>query len=183
MHRRLLLNLLAAYAPATPDEAAKQQEITHFVQTHTDCFRRELAVGHITGSAWVTSSDSAQTLLTHHRKLDKWLQLGGHCDGDRDNDVLAVALREAEEESGIRGIVPKIPDIFDLDIHLIPERGTESAHLHYDIRFWLVADSAAPLRITQESKALRWVALDEVQHLTQEESIQHMVAKTRSSNR
>jgi 8-oxo-dGTP pyrophosphatase MutT (NUDIX family) len=188
MHRRLLLDLLEAYASSIPHQTAMREEITHFVQAHTGCFRRELAVGHITGSAWVVNTAQTHTLLTNHRKLDKWLQLGGHCDGDDDNDVLRVALREAEEESGIQGIIAHSEQIFDLDIHTIPERriisstggllSVETAHLHYDVRFWLTANDAEPLQISHESKALRWVGLNEVQTLTTEESMLRMVAKT-----
>ena len=73
-----------------------------FVRAHPDCLARTCAPGHLTGSAWIVSPDRRRTLLTHHRKLGKWLQLGGHADGDA--DLLAVALREAREESGLRGL-------------------------------------------------------------------------------
>lgn len=185
MHRQPLLYLLAAYHPSSEYEKNIRDTMTHFIHEHHNCFSRELLIGHITGSAWVVNRTLDKTLLTHHRKLDKWLQLGGHCDGD--NDVLRVALREAVEESGVYDIVPFSHDIFDLDIHQIPERRTESAvelaHLHYDVRFMLVADEAAPLSITSESKDLQWVALNDVSKLTQEESMLRMVEKTRSANR
>lgn len=181
MFRQPLLALLRAYAPVSLDEQRKRDEIIAFVEAHTECFRRELLVGHITGSAWVVNEKHNKVLLTHHRKLDKWLQLGGHCDGD--NDVLRVALREAIEESGVFDIMPLSADIFDLDIHLIPERRTattfEPEHFHYDARFLLQADDAVPLRITSESKDLRWVRLEDVHNLTDEESMLRMVEKTK----
>ena len=180
MHRQHLLTLLKDYSPRSDYERETRDAITAFVKEHIDCFMRELLVGHITGSAWVVNKAMTKTLLTHHNKLDKWLQLGGHCDGD--SDVLRVALREAVEESGVYDIVPHSPDIFDLDIHKIPERRTETvvepAHLHYDIRFLLIADESEPLAITAESKDLQWVELDNVQQLTNEESMRRMVAKT-----
>ncbi len=185
MHRQPLLYLLAAFHPASEYESRIRDTMTRFIHEYHNCFMRELLIGHITGSAWVVNKTLDKTLLTHHRKLDKWLQLGGHCDGD--NDVLRVALREAVEESGVYDIVPFSHDIFDLDIHEIPERrtasGIEPAHLHYDVRFMLIADDAAPLAITAESKDLQWVSLDDVARLTQEESMLRMVAKTRHSNR
>ena len=185
MHRQSLLNLLAAYTPASEYESHVCSVIAHFVREYHDCFKRELLVGHITGSAWVVNGTMDKTLLTHHRKLNKWLQLGGHCDGD--HDVQRVALREAVEESGIYDIVPHSCDIFDLDIHEIPERRTESSvepkHFHYDVRFLFIADEMSPLTITAESKDLRWVALGEVQTLTQEESMLRMVEKTRKASR
>jgi 8-oxo-dGTP pyrophosphatase MutT (NUDIX family) len=181
MHRQSLLNLLQSYTPTSDYERQTCDAIRAFVREHHDCFLRESLVGHITGSAWVVNKTMTKTLLTHHRKLDKWLQLGGHCDGD--SDVLRVALREAVEESGVYDIIPHSPEIFDLDIHEIPERRTgtvvEPAHLHYDIRFLLIADDTAPLGITAESKDLQWVELRNVQLLTQEESMLRMVEKTR----
>ena len=182
MHRQSLLTLLRDYEPATLEEARARDEIMEFVREHHDCFLRELLVGHITGSAWVVDKTLSRVLLTHHRKLDKWLQLGGHCDGE--NDVLQVAIREAVEESGIFDIVPFSSDIFDVDIHAIPERATaaavEPAHVHYDVRFILVADDETPPKVSDESHDLRWLSLDEVPRLTQEESILRMVAKTRA---
>lgn len=180
MPRQMLLTLLQEYTPASDYEHQTRDKIAAFVHDHVDCFKRELLVGHITGSAWVVNKAMTRTLLTHHRKLDKWLQLGGHCDGD--SDVLRVALREAVEESGVYDIIPHSPEIFDLDIHEIPERRTETvfepAHLHYDVRFLLIADDTQPLSITAESKDLQWVNLSNVQRLTQEESMLRMVAKT-----
>jgi 8-oxo-dGTP pyrophosphatase MutT (NUDIX family) len=182
MHRQSLLILLRDYEPATPEEARVRDEITEFVREHHDCFLRELLVGHVTGSAWVVDKTLSRVLLTHHRKLNKWLQLGGHCDGEY--DVLQVAIREAVEESGVFDIVPFSSDIFDIDIHAIPERANaagaiEPAHFHYDVRFILVADDEAPLKVSAESHDLRWLSLDEISSLTQEESILRMVAKTR----
>lgn len=94
----------------------------------------------------------------HHAKLDNWFQLGGHCDGD--SDVLAVAIKEAREESGILNIVPVFDAIFDIDIHLIPENKREKAHYHYDVRFLLQVASDEQLIINSESKELRWITQD-----------------------
>lgn len=169
---------MADYRPTDPHEAEMTRRLHDFAAAHFDCFERSLAIGHITGSAFVLDHARRQTLLTHHGKLDKWLQLGGHADGD--SNVLRVALREATEESGLDNIRPITHAIFDIDIHLIPAGKTEPEHFHYDIRFLLEADSAAPLRITSESKALAWVPLDEVAALTQEESMLRMVRKARA---
>lgn len=146
-----------------------------FVSAHEDCFERTLSIGHVTGSAFVLDHERRHVLLTHHGKLDKWLQLGGHADGD--SNVLRVALREATEESGLDSVRPIHEDIFDIDIHLIPARGHEPEHYHHDVRFLLEADRGARLRITSESKALAWVSLDQVRELTSEESMLRMVRK------
>jgi len=148
----------------------------HFVETQPDCLRRSCAPGHLTGSAWIVDPTRTRTLLTHHRKLDKWLQLGGHADGDP--DLLAVALREAREESGLTRLRVVSPAIFDLDRHLIPARKTEPEHHHYDLRFLIEADPAEPLVVTHESKDLAWVAIADVTALNPEESMARMVRKT-----
>jgi 8-oxo-dGTP pyrophosphatase MutT (NUDIX family) len=176
LSRAALLQLLDAHPPLTEEEERMKVRLRDFVAAHEDCFQRSLTIGHVTGSAWIVDLTRTHVLLTHHGKLDKWLQLGGHADGD--SDVLRVALREASEESGIAGIRPVSPAIFDVDIHLIPARRTEPEHFHYDVRFLLEADRTVPLRMSDESKDLRWVPLASVESLTQEESVLRMVRKT-----
>jgi 8-oxo-dGTP pyrophosphatase MutT (NUDIX family) len=117
-------------------------------------FEREQLDGHFTGSAWLISADGEKVLLTHHRKLNRWLQLGGHADGD--GDLAAVALREAEEESGLDGL-SVMPDIFDVDQHWIPERKQEPGHWHYDVRYVVTASSNEAFVISDESLELAWV--------------------------
>ena len=180
MIRNALLEKLGAYQPPDPREAAAADALRAFVMAHPDCFERSLAIGHITGSAWIVDPDRTSALLTYHRKLDKWLQLGGHADGDP--DILRVALREAREESGLEEIRAVSKDIFDIDIHVIPARAAEREHLHYDVRFLLEADPRAPLTASHESRSLAWVPLGEIERLNPEESITRMVAKTRLSH-
>lgn len=155
MKRQQLLHLLNAYQP-TPEEVAFKERMLAFVQEHEACFERSLMHGHMTASAWLLSSDEQCALLMHHAKLDKWLQLGGHCDGE--SDVLAVALKEAQEESGIQNIVPVGGDIFDIDIHLIPARKHEPEHYHYDVRFLLKVVGDEQVVQNSESKELRWLS-------------------------
>ena len=127
MHRRPLLDMLARYAGVFPDESAVVERIVDLVESHRDCFDRTCRPGHITGAAWIISADRRRCLLTHHRKLDRWLQLGGHADGQWQVDE--VALREAREESGMTefdfvridgALMP-----LDIDVHMIPERARE----------------------------------------------------------
>lgn len=177
MHRQPLLAQLAEYGHAHPGEMETVSRFVDFVAGHADCFERSLAVGHITGSAWIVSDDGAEILLTHHRKLDRWLQLGGHADGDP--DVVAVALREACEESGLEDFVLLGTGIFDLDIHPIPARKNEPEHLHYDVRYIFRSTGHTRFTVSEESHDLRWVPLEEVRILTQEESMLRMVRKWR----
>ncbi|MCU0326949.1 MAG: NUDIX hydrolase [Spirosomaceae bacterium] len=176
MHRQPLLNLLANHQASDPHEAKMLAEMIEFVKQNPDCFKRELLIGHVTGSAWIVDKSRKFVLLTHHRKLDKWLQPGGHCDGDP--DVLNVALKEANEETGVERIKPVSESIFDVDIHLIPERKGIPAHYHYDVRFLLEADKEIPLVISDESNDLAWIAIEELPKLNDEESILRMVRKT-----
>lgn len=175
MHRQDLLDKLARYAPDNPAEIDARQRIIAFVESAPDCFKRSHLPGHITGSAWLIDETHGRVLLTHHRKLDKWLQLGGHCDGDA--DVLNVALKEAVEESGIADIEPVASDIFDLDVHPIPARGDVPEHLHYDIRFLCRINGDHAYLISDESHELAWLTPDAILDMTVGQSILRMREK------
>jgi 8-oxo-dGTP pyrophosphatase MutT (NUDIX family) len=161
MHRAPLLELLARYADHNPNEIGTIHKVRELVRNFSNCFERGCLPGHVTASAWIVSSDRHRFLLAHHRKLGRWLQLGGHADGDP--DVFAVALREAREESGMEhfewlGASPRGtgPVPIDVDVHAIPARPGEPAHAHHDIRFLLEAAPDQRLRINSESNALEW---------------------------
>ena len=173
MHRDLLLSRLRDYALRYPRECAVVNQFIAFIGAYANCFERSCVPGHITGSAWLQDSTGQRVLLTHHKKLDIWVQLGGHSDGDC--DTLDVALREANEESGLQ-VSPISLDIFDIDCHMIPARKGESEHFHYDVRFWLRA-ATDDFTVTQESHALRWLGADELESLTSEESVLRMQRK------
>ena len=173
MHRASILELLAAHAEAWPEDRSTVERIVGFVRENPDCFERSCAPGHITGAAWIVAPDRQRFLLTHHRKLNRWLRLGGHADGDP--DVAAVALREAQEESGMErfSFVPiggrSLP--LHVDVHAIPERAGEPAHLHYDVRFLLLAEPGQSIVVSEESHDLRWFDLDELRAETDEENL------------
>lgn len=169
-----ILRLIDAYRACYPDEADAAR-LHRFIETQPRCFERDcFDDGHVTGSAWVVDSGGSRVLLTHHRKLGKWLQLGGHSDGEP--DTLAVALREAREESGL--VVRPISEaVLDIDIHTIPASKGEPAHLHYDVRFAFRASSAGPLRVSPESIDLAWVPIEDLARLTGEESMLRMARK------
>jgi len=158
-HQQAWLAAFDDYASRYPAELHSAALFRDFAAAHADAAQRELAHGHLTGSAWLVSADEQHVLLTHHRKLDRWLQLGGHADGDA--NLARVALREAEEESGLGDLVVE-PQIFDLDRHLIPARGDDPQHWHYDVRFVVRASGGEAFRISDESHALAWRIIDEV---------------------
>src|SRR5690349_6649434 len=128
------------------------------------CFHRDHLPGHITGSAWILNKKRTHVLMVHHVKLNKWLQPGGHADGVE--DILSVAMREVNEETGLIHFKELVPGIFDLDIHTIPARPDFPEHLHYDVRFALVAtEDEDDLEVSEESHDVRWVSLLDVTRL------------------
>ena len=126
------------------------------IDGHPDACLRTCRPGHLTGSALVVDSTGANTLLLLHAKLGRWLQPGGHADGDA--NLAAVALREATEETGIEDLLIWAQPIH-LDIHEVDPPG-EDAHLHYDVRFLVRAPADARPQGNHESRDLRWVPLD-----------------------
>jgi 8-oxo-dGTP pyrophosphatase MutT (NUDIX family) len=166
-----LTQLLADYQPATESQRSELQRFADLLEAAGDnAFERSHFVpGHITASCWIVDPLGEACLLTHHRKLNRWLQLGGHCDGDP--DVAAAALREAEEESGLDGFEFIQAGIYDLDIHEIPARKSDPAHLHYDVRFALRATTGKDFTVSDESNDLAWVPIAELENYTTEESV------------
>jgi 8-oxo-dGTP pyrophosphatase MutT (NUDIX family) len=175
MHRRWLLTRLERHETSDVREVEAQRRMIDFVREHEDCFSRSLSIGHITGSAWLIDPTGRRALLTFHRKLDKWLQLGGHADGQ--TNVLEAALRECREESGIERIEPVHDDIFDVDIHRIPKRGDIPAHLHFDVRFLVRAPTSTDYRVSDESHDLKWVTPDELTTMHVDESVRRLGRK------
>jgi 8-oxo-dGTP pyrophosphatase MutT (NUDIX family) len=172
-----LLADLNAYRPLDAREAAMRDRVAAFVAAEgLAAFARTTAAGHITASAWIVDPARTRCVLLHHRKLERWLQLGGHVDGDP--DVRRAALREAREESGLRTLRALGEQIYDIDVHRIPERGAEPAHEHYDLRFALEADPREPLVSNEESHDVRWIALTELARYAVDESVLRLARKT-----
>ena len=177
MHTRsTLLEELRAYLPSDAREAAMRERLIAFVTAHADAFARALQIGHVTASAWIVDPARTRALLTHHRKLGRWLQLGGHADGDP--DVRRAALREAREESGLASLRFLRDEIYDLDVHPIPARAGEPAHDHYDVRFAFEADPAEPLVVSTESKELAWIPLGALAGYGADASVLRLARKT-----
>lgn len=143
-------------------------------------FSREREQGHFTGSAWIVNKDRTHALLTLHRKLGKWLQLGGHADGN--DNLLEVAMDEAREESGLASLRLVDRSIFDIDRHAIPQRGDVPRHFHYDVRFLIEAEMNEPLTVSAESTDLAWISFEYIGELVKgNSSIQRMLEKTSKS--
>lgn len=179
MSIELLLAALRAHRPFDDVERVMLEQVIGFIDMYPHkCCDRTLQVGHLTGSAWILDESKQRVLLMHHRKLGKWLQLGGHADGD--TDLLRVALREAYEESGLREIEVLSSRLFDVDVHTIPARESEPAHQHYDIRFLFSGNSREALHVNHESNRLEWVSISELEEReASNESLSRLIRKTK----
>ena len=170
MHRQPFCQLLDRYQIIFAEDREILERFHAFTSQYSDCFERSQSFGHITGSAWIIDHSRTHGLFTHHKKLGRWLQLGGHADGD--SDVHAVATREAHEESGLKSILPISNTIFDLDVHSVGD------HLHFDVRFLFEANMQDPLIVSHESNHLAWIAFKDLPKHTNEPSILRMLSKT-----
>lgn len=174
-YRMSLIQSIRDYRSSSRDEQAFRKQFLELLE-HPRAFYRDHLPGHITASCWIIDKHAESTLLTHHAKLNRWLQPGGHADGQE--DVLAVAQREGYEETGLTSIQVMSPAIFDLDIHLIPTRGDFPAHYHYDIRFLFQANREETITVSEESHSVAWIPNHEVPRKTgNNESILRMAAK------
>ncbi|MGC4023684.1 MAG: NUDIX hydrolase [Cyclobacteriaceae bacterium] len=173
MDRQSLISSLKNYKSSFEEEMKFIQPFLKLLN-HQDCFLRTHLPGHITGSAWIVNKDRTKTLLVHHGKLNRWMQPGGHADGDE--NVLRVSLKEAEEETGLKYFKPN-DQIFDIDIHTIPVRKDFPEHLHFDIRFLLEGSEEEKVVVSEESHDVKWVLLSELENYAQERSVLRMKEK------
>jgi 8-oxo-dGTP pyrophosphatase MutT (NUDIX family) len=173
MSRELLLKDLEQYRSlwCLPEEHAALAQFIDFVTKNENCFERS-HVGHVTSSVWILNHAKTHVLLTHHKKLNMWIQLGGHNDGD--SNCLRVALKEAQEESGIETLIVLKPEIFDIDIHPIPNK----CAYHYDVRYVLQAPQDAQYKVSEESHDLAWVPLHEIAQVSPFRSVIRMQEKS-----
>jgi 8-oxo-dGTP pyrophosphatase MutT (NUDIX family) len=164
---RLIAELLRHRERANIAQQLQVDRIVAFIGSCEAPWRRSTLQGHLTASAWIVDATRENALLIHHKKLDKWLQPGGHID-DSDATFLDAAMREAREETGIATFDVErsaMSSIYDVDVHPIPAREklpVEPAHFHYDIRFRLIASSAATTLNVDESNDLRWFPMSQI---------------------
>ena len=176
--RAILAQALHDFKKKHPEQQKVADSMLEFISTNQNCFSRSNTSGHLTGSAWLINPKGDKVLLTLHRKLQRWMQTGGHADDEQDS--LHIAIREAEEESGIQGIRAVSTDIFDIDIHRIPARPekNEPEHYHYDIRYLLQVPHENFI-ISDESDELAWwskTAIEANLHLF-DESVKRMAQR------
>jgi 8-oxo-dGTP pyrophosphatase MutT (NUDIX family) len=146
---------------ASEEEGKFVSEFLDLLKSDRCFYRVHFEPGHITGSAILFNSNKTNILMNHHKSLNKWMNFGGHCDGEE--DVLAVAIRETMEESGITALKPLTANIVDIDIHTIPanDKKGEPEHKHFDIRYVMQMTSEQDFQISDESLDLKWMTIDE----------------------
>lgn len=177
MQTEQLLATLHAHTAYDDDEENHRNKIIAFIERKPQqWWKRATLEGHITASAWVLNAPRTHALLLHHAKLNCWVQPGGHVD-DSDTSVSAGAMREAIEETGLTTLHLDSESLFDVDIHSIPERKSEPAHLHYDLRYLIISRDTS-VTISNESLGARWIPLNELTQPSIERSISRMAEKS-----
>ncbi|MSR63491.1 MAG: NUDIX domain-containing protein [Planctomycetes bacterium] len=164
---------LEAYAARDKQQTEARAFVLQWIDAHPDALWRSCMEGHLTSSALIVDAPGKRALLTLHKQLGRWLQLGGHCDGD--GNLAGSALREAREESGIQGLRVD-PTPVDVDCHRIPAREGEPEHWHLDTRFVVRAPAGAVAHISSESRELRWITPKELEALTSDDSVRRLFA-------
>lgn len=177
MNRRdQLLEKLRQYFPDDALENSHRSSIIDLLTMSNEPFSRaQFAPGHITAGCFIIDG-GARLLLHHHRRLGRWLQMGGHL--EEGEDPTAAALREGQEESGLRDLEFVVDGIFDVDVHAVPAGKNEPDHHHFDVRF--LARTATPDAIAidhAESNDLAWVVLSDALPLMNEEASSRVIRK------
>ena len=173
--RQSLRELLVSHQPADDVESCHLRAMLELLGSDADPFsRRTFDPGHFTASAFVLSP-TGELLMVLHRRLERWLQPGGHIDPE-DGDTCTAALREVEEETGIAA-VPGGCRLLDVDVHQIPESASEPLHRHFDVRF--LFHGSGPVQPRAEVADARWVPIGEVERLETDESVRRALEKLR----
>ncbi|MGH9598871.1 MAG: NUDIX hydrolase [Terracidiphilus sp.] len=168
---------LQAYFERNPHEQPLFPRLAEVMELGDRLLDRNSIPDHWTASAWVVEPSRQEALLLFHRKLQRWIQPGGHADGNP--DLPQVALREAREETGLKSLRLSSREIFDFDVTPIPARKDIPAHNHLDVRFLLWADRDEPILESEESDGVRWVRLAELSQSCDDQGVAKMAAKTR----
>lgn len=157
--REKLINDIEAYCPVNEQEAADKQILLKALKSQDDIFLRSNLEAHFTASAWVVNRSGDKVLMVYHKIYDSWSWLGGHADGE--TDLLSVAIREVQEESGLKTVYPVTQDIYSLEALTVDghfKKGKYvSSHIHLNVTYLLQADDSEPLCIKEdENSGVAW---------------------------
>jgi 8-oxo-dGTP pyrophosphatase MutT (NUDIX family) len=158
---------LHSFAPFDDLESACQRQVKQFLAFASDPFERANLSGHIVADAWILNPSMTKVVMIEHGVHRHWNTPGGHCDGSA--DVFTAAIREAEEEAGLKNLTPLGNGIFDIHTGWVAPRVKngilEPTHLHFDVCYAFVAPDDAPLIISDESTDLCWIDLENLPDL------------------
>jgi len=177
LRQAALLAQLRDYTPADALETRHHAAMIDLLAGDGDPFSRgHFQPGHVTASLFILDRAGQRLLLHHHRRLDRWLQMGGHVEAGE--DPRTAALREGEEESGLQDLQLAVDGIFDLDVHLIPAGKGEPGHRHFDVRYLALTSAPGSILIDpRESKELVWVPLESAAERMNEAASRRVIAK------
>lgn len=183
--RTQLLRLLSRHCADDAKEASDLDQMNAWALALENPFARSQPKAHFTGSAVVIDLPGERVCLVHHRKLDRWLQPGGHAEPVDGGAIEHTALREAAEETGCRVLLhPNAPRPLDVDVHSIPARPGDPAHLHLDVRFLVVAQDPERLSYdSAEARGARWLSWEQALALVDEPALRRLLLKARASAR
>jgi 8-oxo-dGTP pyrophosphatase MutT (NUDIX family) len=177
--REELLADLALYEAADAGDAAQLARVRALLEAAPDPFTRWVPE-HVTASAVVARPAGESFLFVHHRRLERWLQPGGHVEPE-DGSAFEAALREAREETGVLSLeAPFGPRILDLDVHPVPPKGGKPAHVHYDLRYLATTLEEGAAGATAEVRAVRWFPYEEALASAADESLARALRKARA---
>jgi 8-oxo-dGTP pyrophosphatase MutT (NUDIX family) len=172
LHKSATRTLTEWTAPAGDGQEELRHDYLSYLRAHEDAMWKSCSDGHLTASALVVDPPAGRVLLTLHRKLRMWLQMGGHCEPE-DTTLAGAALREAQEESGIDGLTLLPGGPLRLDRHLTP------CTWHLDVQYAALAPEGALEKVSEESLELRWYGYDEVAAAA-DESVVRLMERARA---
>ncbi|MDD7796330.1 NUDIX hydrolase [Clostridium sp. 'White wine YQ'] len=174
------VNDIERYNPYNEQEKKDKEMMLYYINAFENVLTRENEIAHMTSSAFVLNKERDKVLMIYHNIYDSWGWTGGHSDGEK--DLLAVAIREAREETGIKIASPITTEIFSLDV--LPVAGHVkngnyvSAHLHLSVTYLLEADEEEELIIKEdENSGVKWIPIDEVVDASNEPHMKKVYSK------
>ena len=159
------------FVPFNEQEKADKEMMLEYINTFKDVFTRENKMCHFTASSWIVNKERTKVLMIYHNIYQSWAWTGGHSDGDE--NLLHVALKEAQEETGLQNLKVLKQDIYSLEIVTVDchiKRGKfVPSHLHLDCCYLFEADENEPLRIKEdENSGVKWIEINKVAEVTNE---------------
>lgn len=173
MYEKLYRQILE-YSPYDEREKLDREVMLEFMKNNEDILTRNNRIAHFTASAWITNKNRTKVLMVYHNQYNSWAFVGGHADGEE--NLMKVAEREIEEETGLHNFFPLSREIFALNIlsssNHIKRGKIVNTHLHFDIEYLFEADEKEKVRIKEnENSGVGWIAIDDMESAVSEEEM------------